>query len=78
MVVEVGRLHELDVAVPGRDPLGVFVDALHQDAGEEEIGKHHDAPVAQLGGVFQAGFDQGKGDAGIAGLAPAETEAFPQ
>src|SRR3546814_10989667 len=40
VVVQIARLHELDHRVAGGDDIGVVVDALHQDAGEEEIGEH--------------------------------------
>src|SRR5512138_3323633 len=39
MVVEVAGFHELDLRVARRDQVGVVVDALHQDAGEEEVGE---------------------------------------
>src|SRR3546814_16016790 len=47
VVVQIARLHELDLRVAGGDDIGVVVDALHQDAGEEELGKHAEALVAE-------------------------------
>src|SRR3546814_8972112 len=78
VVVQIARLHELDLRVAGGDDIGVVVDALHQDAGEEEIGEHDEALVAEPRRMLEPGLDQRKGDAGVAGLAPAEAEALPQ
>jgi hypothetical protein len=78
VVVEIGRLDELDVGQARGDPVRRVVDALDQDAGEEEIGEHDDAAETEPGGVFQRRLDQRKGDAGIGGLGPAEAEALPQ
>jgi len=61
-----------------RDPVGVFVDALHQDAGEKEIREDDDAPITQARRMLQPRLDQRKGHAGIAGFAPAEAETFPE
>ena len=40
VVVQIGRLDELDLRMAGRNPIGVRVDALHEHAGEEEVRKH--------------------------------------
>ena len=71
MVVEVGRLEELDLRMARRHAVGGVVDPLHQDPGEEEVGEDHDAPVAKLGGVLQARLHQREGDARVGGLTPA-------
>ncbi len=78
MVVEVGRLDELDAGVRGGHPVGVFVDPVHQDAREQEIGEDDNAPEAELHHMLQRRLDQRKGDAGIGGFAPAESDALPQ
>ena len=44
---EIGRLDELDIAMPRRHRVRLVVDAPHENAGEEEVGKHDDAPVAE-------------------------------
>src|ERR1043166_6820035 len=37
MVAQIRRLDELDRGMPRRDGVGLGIDALHQDAGEEKI-----------------------------------------
>jgi len=78
VVVEIGRLDELDIGVRGGHGIGVVIDALDKDAGEQEVRKNDDAPIPQLCRMFEARCDQRKGDAGIARLAPAEAHTFPQ
>ena len=53
LVVEIAGLHELDLRVARRDLVGLIVDALNQDTGEEKIGKHHDALEPELGRTLQ-------------------------
>src|SRR3546814_5838608 len=72
------RISDWSSDVCSSDLIGVVVDALHQDAGEEEIGEHDEALVAEPRRMLEPGLDQRKGDAGVAGLAPAEAEALPQ
>src|SRR5215470_9739399 len=72
MVLQILRLQELDLGMAFRHLIGDPVDALHQHAGEEEIGEDDDAPVAELHRMLQAGAYQREGDAAIADLAPAE------
>ena len=60
------------------DGIGRVVDALHQDAGEEEIGEHDDAAEAEPRRLLQRRLDQREGDAGIGGLGPAEAKALPE
>src|SRR5690348_12727141 len=38
VVAQIGRVEDLDLGMLGGDAVGGGVDALHQDAGEEEIG----------------------------------------
>ena len=47
MVAEVARLDELDLGVARRDLIGLLVDPLHQDAGEQELGEHDDPAEAE-------------------------------
>ena len=60
------------------DRVGRVVDALHQDAGEQEVGEHDDAAEAELRRVLQRRLDQRECHAGIGGLGPAEAHALPQ
>ncbi len=77
MVVQVSGLDELDPRMARRDGVGVVVDPLDQHPGEKEIREHDHPLVAELGDMLQGGLDQWEGHAGIGGLAPAETHAFP-
>src|SRR3546814_3954666 len=54
VVVEIAGLDETDLGMGGGDAVGVVVDALDQDAGEQEIGKHDDAAVAELGDMLRS------------------------
>src|SRR3546814_3075403 len=58
VVVQIARLHELDLRVAGGDDIGVVVDALHQDAGEEEIGRseEHTSELQSLMRISSAVF----------------------
>ena len=78
MVLQIGRLDELDLRMTRGNQIGVVVNSLHQDAGKEKVGKDDDAAIAKLYGMLQPRLDQRKGDAGIAGLAPTEAKAFPE
>ena len=78
MVPQVGGLQDLQLGMVVGHPLAVLHDPADQHAGEEEIGEHHDAAIAQLHHVAQAGLHQGKGDAGIHGFTPSEAKAFHQ
>ena len=78
MVVEIGRLDELDLGMARRHRVGRIIDALHQNAGEQEIREDDDAPIAEPRRMFERRLDQRKGDAGIGRLGPAEAKAFPQ
>ncbi len=78
VVVQVWRLDEFDIGMPRGDLVGIAVDSVDQDAGEQEVGEHDDPLVAKLHRVFEAGLHQRERDAGIAGFRPAEAHAFPQ
>ena len=78
VVIQIARLDELDLRETRGHLVGIAVDALNQNAGEEEVGEDDDALVAELGGVRQARLDQRESHARIAGFAPAEAHAFPE
>ncbi len=78
VVVEIGGLDELDLRVAGGHSIGRGVDTVHQNASEQEIGKHDDTAVAEPCRMFETRFDEREGDAGIGGFGPAEAEALPQ
>src|SRR5262245_7502109 len=48
MVAEIGRFEDLDLGMIGGDPVTGGINALHQHAGEEEIGEDDDALEAEL------------------------------
>ncbi len=54
MVVEVGRLDDLDLRMGFCSGISPVVDAPDQDSGEQEIGKDNDPPVSQLDRVGEA------------------------
>lgn len=78
MVIEIRRLDELDFRMAPGDAVGVLVDAIDENAGEEKIREHDGAFEAEAGGVFEPRFDERKRHAGIDRLAPAKSEALPQ
>ena len=78
VVAEIRRLDDLKLGVRLGHLIGEAIDAVDQDAREQEIREHHDAAVAQPRHVWETGLDQREGDAGIAGLAPAEAHPLPQ
>ena len=78
VVVEIRRLDELDSGIKTPRPVDGLIDALDQNAGEQEIGKDDDAPVTESCCMFESREHKGKGDARICGLGPAEAEALPQ
>ena len=73
LCVEIRGLDKLDVRVSGRDRIGVVVNPLYEDAGEQEIRENDNAPEPELCRMFQAGLDERKCDAGVADFAPAES-----
>ena len=77
MVVEVGRLDELDLGMARRHEVGVLIDALHENAGEKEIGKDDDAPVAEPRGVLERRLDQREGDAASRPSRPSRSRSLP-
>ena len=42
MVIEVGGLDEFNLRMPLGDKIGVIIDSLDEDSGEQKIGKNHD------------------------------------
>jgi len=42
MVIEVGGLDEFNLRMPLGDKIGVIIDSLNEDSGEQKIGKNHD------------------------------------
>ena len=72
MVVEIGSLDELDVRMAAGDGIGCVIDALDENAGEQEVGEDDDAAETELRRLFEGGLDQRKSDAGIGRLGPAE------
>ena len=77
VVVEIGRLDELDPWKAPRHLVGVLVDATDQDAGEKKIGENDDPPEAKPRRMLEPGGDQREGHARIDRLAPAEAEPLP-
>ena len=78
VVVQITGFQEFDFRMFGGNFVRGRIDPLHQYTGEQEIGEHDDALVAELCRMFETGSDQGERDAGVAGFRPAETEAFPK
>jgi hypothetical protein len=60
----------------GGDLIGKAIDAVDQDAREQEIREYDDPLVPESGHMLQAGFDQREGHPRIAHLAPAKADAF--
>ena len=42
MVIEVGGLDEFNLRMPLGDKIGVIIDSLNENSGEQKIGKNHD------------------------------------
>ena len=42
MVIEVGGLDEFNFRMPLGDKIGVIINSLNEDSGEQKIGKNHD------------------------------------
>ena len=42
MIIEVGGLDEFNLWMPLGDKIGVIIDSLNEDSGEQKIGKNHD------------------------------------
>lgn len=55
--IEVRGLDELDLGMPCRNGVGVVVDALHEHAGEKEIGEDDDPFEAEFRRMLEARFD---------------------
>ena len=78
MVVQIAGLDKLDIRMRRRNLVGKAVDAVDQDAAEQEIGENDDALEAKARHMLKAWLDQREGHAGISDLGPAEAHAFPQ
>ena len=78
MVVEIACLDEFHLWMGRGDLVGEAVDTVDQNAGEQKVGKHHNALETKLDDMFKAGLDKREGHAGIADFGPAEAHAFPQ
>ena len=42
MIIEVGGLDEFNLQMPLSDKIGMIIDSLNKDSGEQKIGKNHD------------------------------------
>ena len=42
MIIEVGGLDEFNLRMPLGDKIGVIINSLNEDSGEQKIGKNHD------------------------------------
>ena len=42
MIIEVGGLDEFNLRMPLSDKIGVIIDSLNEDSGEQKIGKNQD------------------------------------
>ena len=42
MVIEVGGFDEFNLRMPLGDKIGVIIDSLNEDSGEQKIGENHD------------------------------------
>ena len=42
MIIKVGGLDEFNLRMPLGDKIGVIIDSLNKDSGEQKIGKNHD------------------------------------
>ena len=78
MVAKVSRLHPVNARMRAGDQIGEAIDPVDQNARKQEIGENHDAPLAKLRDMVEAGLDQGEGYAGIAGFGPAKAHPLPQ
>ena len=78
MVAQIGRLDELDIGKPPRRRVARSVDALDQDAGEQEIRKDDDAAKPEPRGMGRRRVDARVCDAAERRLGPAEPHPLPQ
>ena len=42
MIIEVGGLDEFNLRMPLGDKIGMIINSLNEDSGEQKIGKNHD------------------------------------
>ena len=78
VVTQIACLDELGVGMLGRDLIGEAIDAVDQDAREQEIREDDDPFVAQFCRMCQARFNQRECDTGVADLVPAKADTFVQ
>ena len=78
VVAEITGLDELDPGMPRGDLVRLGIDAADQDAGEQEIGEHHDAAEAEPSGALEQRVDARMDHPAVADLGPAEVHALPQ
>ncbi len=78
MIAQIERLDELDLGKAGRGHIGLGIDALHQNAGEQEIREDDNATKAEPGGAVERRVDSGMGDAAERRFGPAEPHPLPQ
>ena len=53
MILQILGMEELDLRMARRHLVGDAIDALHQHAGEQEIGEDDDAAIAELHRMLQ-------------------------
>src|SRR5712691_5238139 len=70
MIAQIWRLDELDRRKDGGHGIGLPIDALDQNAGEEKIRKDDDAGKAEAADAFERRCDPRMGDAAEGDLAP--------
>ena len=78
VVVQIAGLDKLDIRIGRRDLVSETVNAVDQDAAEQEIGENDDALEAKTRHMLKTGLHQREGHTGISNLGPAEAHAFPQ
>ncbi len=78
MVVEIGRLDEIDLRMSRCSLVDRGIDAFDQDTGEQKIGENNDTLEPEPDRPVERRSDKREGDAGIGGLAPPVAHAFPQ
>src|SRR5260221_3991393 len=78
VIAQIVGFDELDAGMACRHRVGLGIDALHQDAGEQKIREHHDAAETEPHGAFERGIDARMRHAGIGGLRPGGGPALPE
>lgn len=78
VIVKITGFDKMNIGMLSRNLIGEAIDPVDQNAGEKEIGEHHNALVAKFGDVLQCGLDQREGDTGIPDLTPAKAHTLPE